>query len=95
MKKIMIIVCLLIVSSIVLVPLDVYAQSTAVNKISGFFANIKSILDAVSVVVVTIALIFAGYQIAFAHKRIIDVAPILIGAMLIGAAAQIAAMLVV
>ena len=31
-----------------------------------------------SVAVVTIAIIFAGYQIAFAHKRISDVAPILL-----------------
>jgi len=41
-----------------------------------------------------IAIIFAGYQIAFAHKRISDVAPILIGGVLIGAAGQIAKMLV-
>ena len=47
-----------------------------------------------SVTVVTIAIIFAGYQIAFAHKRISDVAPILIGGVLIGAAGQIAKMLV-
>ncbi len=39
------------------------------------------------------AVIFAGYQIAFAHKRIGDVAPILIGGVLIGAAGQIARML--
>lgn len=38
--------------------------------------------------------IFAGYQIAFAHKRISDVAPVLIGGVLIGAAGQIAKMLV-
>ena len=58
----------------------------------GFAGNIKSILNAVSIVVVTIAVIFAGYQIAFAHKRISDVAPVLIGGILIGAAGQIASM---
>jgi type IV secretion system protein VirB2 len=46
-----------------------------------------------SVAIVTIAVIIAGYQIAFAHKRISDVAPILIGGLLIGAASQIAGML--
>jgi type IV secretion system protein VirB2 len=51
------------------------------------------VLTAVSVVVVTIAIIFAGYQIAFAHKRITEVAPILIGGILIGAASQIASTL--
>ena len=66
----------------------------AQEKIVGFFGNIKSILDAISIVVVTIAIIFAGYQIAFANKRIADVAPILIGGVLIGAATQIAKLLI-
>ena len=51
-------------------------------------------MNLISIAVVTIAVIFAGYQIAFAHKRIADVAPILIGGVLIGAAGQIARMLV-
>jgi len=50
-------------------------------------------LSLIAVSVVTIAIIFAGYQIAFAHKRIADVAPVLIGGVLIGAAGQIAKML--
>jgi type IV secretion system protein VirB2 len=56
----------------------------------GFLTNVQSVLNAVSIVVVTIAVIFSGYQIAFAHKRIGDVAPVFIGALLIGAATQIA-----
>ena len=59
-----------------------------------FVKNIHTILNLISIAVVTIAVIFAGYQIAFAHKRIADVAPILIGGVLIGAAGQIAGMLV-
>ena len=59
-----------------------------------FIRNIHTVLNLMSVAVVTIAIIFAGYQIAFAHKRISDVAPILIGGVLIGAAGQIARMLV-
>ena len=58
----------------------------------GFFENVRNLLNAVSIVVVTIAIIFAGYQIAFAHKRITDVAPVMIGGILIGAATQIAQM---
>ena len=60
----------------------------------NFIRNIHTVLNLMSVAVVTIAIIFAGYQIAFAHKRISDVAPILIGGVLIGAAGQIAKMLV-
>ena len=72
-----------------------FAQSDASETISttcGFANSINSVLNALSVVVVTIAVIFSGYQIAFAHKRISDVAPVLIGAILIGAAGQIAKM---
>lgn len=63
------------------------------EKVCGFFDNVKGLLNLISIAVVTIAVIFAGYQIAFAHKRIGDVAPILIGGVLIGAAGQIARML--
>ncbi|NID13972.1 TrbC/VirB2 family protein [Luteibacter yeojuensis] len=64
------------------------------KKVCGFFQNINSLLNAASIVVVTIAVIFSGYQIAFAHKRIADVAPALVGGVLIGAAAQVAKMVV-
>ncbi|MBD8873457.1 TrbC/VirB2 family protein [Rhodanobacter sp. DHB23] len=63
-----------------------------INTTCNFANNINKILNAISIVVVTIAVIFSGYQIAFAHKRIGDVAPVLIGAVLIGAAGQIAKM---
>lgn len=64
------------------------------TKVCGFFGGISTILNAASIVVVTVAVIFSGYQIAFAHKRISDVTPPLIGGVLIGAAAQIAKMVV-
>ena len=63
-------------------------------KVCGFFDNINGLLNIASIAVVTIAVIFAGYQIAFAHKRISDVAPILVGGLFIGAAGQIATMLI-
>ena len=63
------------------------------GRVTTFFTNINSLLNVASVAIVTIAVIFAGYQIAFNHKRVGDVAPVLIGGFLIGAAAQIAKML--
>ena len=68
--------------------------TSAAGGACKFVKNVHTILNLMSVTVVTIAIIFAGYQIAFAHKRISDVAPILIGGVLIGAAGQIAKMLV-
>ena len=71
---------------------DGFAGSS--KKVCGFFENINNLLNMASIAVVTIAVVFSGYQIAFAHKRITDVAPILIGGVLVGAAAQIAKMVV-
>jgi type IV secretion system protein VirB2 len=62
--------------------------------VSDFLNNISGILNAASLVVVTIAIVFAGYQIAFNNKRISEVTPVLLGGVLIGGAGQIAAMLI-
>lgn len=84
------IACLGILSLIFFAP-DAMAQASgAGEKIEGFLKNIKKALTPISVLVVTIAFIFAGYQIAFNHKRISDVAPVVIGAIIIGAATQLA-----
>lgn len=82
-------VALFAVITLLVMPELAFAQTTQ-DKVCGFFSNIKGILNAASIVVVTVAVIFSGYQIAFAHKRISDVTPALIGGVLIGAAAQIA-----
>lgn len=82
-------------SALAVLPMTVMAQdgTGATGRVETFFTNINGILNVASIAVVTIAVIFAGYQIAFNHKRIGDVAPVLIGGFLIGAAAQIAKML--
>lgn len=81
--------------SLALLPIVAWAQDVAgaTTRVQSFFGNINALLNVASIAVVTIAIIFAGYQIAFNHKRIGDVAPVLIGGFLIGAAAQIAKML--
>lgn len=73
-----------------------FAQDAAGAKasISGFMNNLNALLNIISIAVVTIAIIFVGYSIAFAHKRLSDVAPILLGAFCIGGAAQLAKMIV-
>ena len=77
-----------------IVPSIAFGQDATdtIDTTCKFASNINKILNAISVIVVTIAVVFSGYQIAFAHKRISDVAPVLIGAILIGAAGQIAKM---
>ncbi|HYQ22401.1 TrbC/VirB2 family protein [Stenotrophomonas sp.] len=82
-------------ASLCMLPFIASAQdpSGAQNSVTSFFTNLNGLLNIASVAVVTIAVIFAGYQIAFNHKRISDVAPVLVGGFLIGAAAQVANML--
>jgi len=82
----------LCLTAVIVVPGLALAQADGglTQTTCGFLNNVQNVLNAVSVVVVTIAVIFSGYQIAFAHKRISDVAPVFIGALLIGAASQIA-----
>lgn len=66
------------------------AQADFQEEACTFLDNVVNLLGIASIAVVTIAIVFAGYQIAFAHKRISDVAPILIGGLLIGGAGQLA-----
>jgi type IV secretion system protein VirB2 len=62
----------------------------ACDNVKGFFKSVETMLRVASVSIVTIAVVFAGYQIAFAHKRLTEVAPILVGGLLIGGATTIA-----
>ncbi len=86
------IMALILVTSMLL-PSIAMAQNDITSSSGGvcnFFGGANKLLGYISVTVVTIAVVFSGYQIAFAHKRIADVAPVLIGGVLIGAAAQVA-----
>lgn len=71
-----------------------FTCADAGDNIVSFFETVNGILAIISLAVVTIAIVFAGYQIAFAHKRFTDVAPTLIGGFMVGGAAAIASMLV-
>lgn len=62
----------------------------AEGRLVRFLANLRFLLNIASAIVVSSAVVFSGYQLAFARKRIAEVAPILIGGLLIGAAAQLA-----
>jgi type IV secretion system protein VirB2 len=89
---------LAIIAALAAVPALALAQAgggagDAQAAICSLLTKVQNVLTAISIGVVTIAIIFAGYQIAFAHKRITEVAPILIGGILIGAAGQIASTL--
>jgi type IV secretion system protein VirB2 len=87
--------CDVAVIAAILVPCMAMAADTGLGGGSTctLLTTVQTVLNGISIVVVTIAIIFAGYSIAFAHKRISEVAPVFIGAILIGAAGQIANLL--
>lgn len=83
------------IAAMILFAPEAFAQGggEAGAKVNSFFDNVITILKGASIAIVTIAFMFAGYQVAFAHKRMTDVAPVLIGGLVVGGAAQFAAML--
>ena len=71
------------------------ALAQGFEKVNTTVTNVNAILVTVSVSVVTIAIIWAGFKMIFQGARLSDVANVLIGATLIGGAGAMAAFLVV
>lgn len=82
---------LLLAASILISPL---AGAQGFEKINTTVTNVQTILVTISVAVVTIAIIWAGFKMIFQGARLSDVANILIGGTLIGGAAVFASFIV-
>jgi type IV secretion system protein VirB2 len=70
------------------------AQAGGLSKVNDLMGLILGALQAVSIAAVTIAVILTGYKMAFKGDSLGDCAPVLVGGVIIGAAGQIAVMLV-
>ena len=66
------------------------ARAQGFDKINTTVTNVNAILVTVSIAVVTIAIIWAGFKMIFQGARLADVANVLIGGTLIGGAAAFA-----
>jgi type IV secretion system protein VirB2 len=66
------------------------AQAQGFDKISSTVNNVQTLMVTISVAVVTIAIIWAGFKMIFQGARLSDVANVLIGGALIGGSAAIA-----
>jgi type IV secretion system protein VirB2 len=64
------------------------------DKVNDTVTNVNAILATISIAVVTIAIIWAGFKMIFQGARLSDVANVLIGATLIGGAGAMASYLV-
>ena len=69
-----------------------YAQgSGGVTKANTFFQNLQTVLQGLGVVVLTCAIMWASYQVMWAHKRFMDIQHVFLGGLGIGCAAELAA----
>lgn len=64
------------------------------DRINTTVQNVNAILVTISVAVVTIAIIWAGFKMIFQGARLADVANVLIGGTLVGGAAAFASYIV-
>ncbi|MBK1611912.1 hypothetical protein CKO44_00310 [Rubrivivax gelatinosus] len=75
-----------------LLPPPVFAQGF--EKVNETVIKIEDILIVISIAVVTIAIIWAGFKMIFQGARLSDVANVLIGGTLIGGAAAFSSFIV-
>src|SRR6185437_8625758 len=67
-----------------------WAQITKVNTV---MQNVQTVLTSVAVTLFTVAIMWAGFKMAFSHAQWSDVSNVVIGGVLVGGAAGIAAWL--
>ena len=70
------------------------AMAAGLDEIKGFLTEVHTALKGVGVIVVTIAFVIAGYKIIFGGQTVREVAPIVIGGLVIGAASYLAGLII-
>lgn len=84
--------CLL--SAVLIVVAGMQSASAQITKVDSVMTNIQNVLSGVAVVAFTIALIWAGFKMAFQHAKWSEISNIVIGAILVGGASGIASWLI-
>ena len=74
--------------------LPALVRAQGFDKIEDTVTNVNTILVTISIAVVTIAIIWAGFKMIFQGARLADVANVLIGGTLVGGAAAFASYIV-
>lgn len=73
---------------------SVPAMADGFSKASTLLEKVSTGLLALSIVTVTIAVLWVGYKVLFAGNTLRECAPIILGAILIASASEIARLLV-
>ncbi len=76
--------------SVILLTSNPVLAAGGLDKINTFMDNVLQILRGVSIAVVTIAIMWAGYKYLFQKADLAECGKILAGGLLIGGAAEIA-----
>lgn len=71
-----------------------WAGAAVKTKVSAFTCSVLDIVVVIGRVIVTIAIFIFGYQVSFGGKRPTEAAPVLVGGLIIGIAAEVAAFFV-
>jgi type IV secretion system protein VirB2 len=79
------------VAAFALMATPAFAQITKVNTV---MANVQAVLTGVAITCFTIALMWAGFKMAFQHAKWSEISNIVIGGIIVGGAAGIAAWLI-
>ena len=82
------------IAALGLLALDRLALAQGFERINTTVMNVQAMLMTISVAVVTIAIIWAGFKMIFQGARLADVANVLIGGTLVGGAAAFASYIV-
>ena len=70
---------------------DLAHATASTDKVEQGIENLVSLLTAVGVGIISVAIMIAGYKMAFSGARLSDVSNILIGGLLAGGASGLAA----
>lgn len=65
-----------------------------ISKVNTVMSNVQTVLVGVAVTCFTIALMWAGFKMAFQHAKWSEISNIVIGGIIVGGAAGIAAWLI-
>lgn len=84
-------VVVMVLMSMLMAAQPAFAQ---IDKVNTTMTMIQNVLVGVSLIAFTIALMWAGFKMAFQHAKWSEISNIVIGGILVGGAAAIAALLV-
>lgn len=78
----------------VAVLLEAHPALAQITKVNTVMLNVQSVLVSVAVTLFTLAIMWAGFKMAFNHAQWSEVSNVVIGGILVGGAAGIAAWLI-